>query len=155
MFLTCFEHRKTWFLHVVYPWFLGPTILRTPGERWVGRCRALMGQAWRDYASVQIRMHNICKEVLAPRYADCTLAELTHVNPFCGESCWFETLIFAVLWMWILPGKDVQSARFNGSIPLGLCSKNHPSPGHDHVIAMIITSPSAAAAAGTIHIHSS
>ena len=40
-----------------------------------------MSQAWRDYASVQTRMHNICKEVLAPRYADCTLAESTHVNP--------------------------------------------------------------------------
>jgi len=28
-------------------------------------------EAWKNYASVQTRMHNICKEVLAPRYADC------------------------------------------------------------------------------------
>ena len=48
-------------LYMFYLWLL-----------WVHTFRS---QAWKNYASVQTRMHNICKEVLAPRYADCTLAK--------------------------------------------------------------------------------
>eukprot|EP00913_Durusdinium_trenchii_P018321 g17211.t1 len=36
-------------------------------------------QAWKDYATVQKKMHDICKEVLTVRHADC-LSEREHVS---------------------------------------------------------------------------
>ena len=45
----------------------------------IGSCKHPC-QAWRDYPSVQKKMHDVCKDVLVKRHAECFLPAVHHVD---------------------------------------------------------------------------